>query len=260
MILDIDLLRALASRAHHLQRAKDPEARMALNLFQDATTPQNVLELLEKIENLESLLGTVAGLLTPSNATARHQEAVKQAKALADSQRKKLAALELENRELNERSRASTTTTETLQPEVEASAERTDWKLVPVSFVEDALCAVDLIFSVRHQLQNHELTHEDTENLLSAYARQLEEDGYVWSSQVARYPEHPLLALEPPHLLDEEIVRDAQSWREHLYLGVEVVDVQTNAQGKVRYMLVANRTTWEQQRLVPDVPANVSLS
>lgn len=229
---------------------------MALSLFQDAATPLNVLELLEKISNLESLLGTVAGLLTPSNASAnRHPEALKQAKALADHQRKKLAALELENRELNERSRVSTTSTETLQPEVEASVERTDWKLVPVSFVEDALCAVDLIFSVRHQLQNHELTHEDAEDLLSAYARQLEEDGYVWSSHVARYPEHPLLALEPPHLLDEEIVRDAQSWREHLYLGVEVVDVQTNAQGKIRYMLVANRSTWEQQRLVPDAPA-----
>lgn len=261
MILDIELLRALASRAFHLQRAKDPEARMALGLFQDAATPQNVLELLDKIENLESLLGTVVGLLTSSDAKpSQHREAVKKAQALADSRRKKMAALELENRELNERSRTSVNTAETLQPDVESSPERTDWKLVPVSFVEDALCAVDLIFSMRHQLEIQELTHEEAQDLLRAYVRQLEADGYVWSSNVAKYPEHPLLDLKPPHLLDEEIIRDAQSWREHLYHGVEIVDVQTNAQGKVRYMLVANRTTWDQQRLVPDALTEAALS
>jgi hypothetical protein len=127
--------------------------------------------------------------------------------------------------------------------EAEPSEVRAAWKLVPASFIDDALCAVDLVFALRENLTTRSMRPEDVREWVEAYAGQLEAEGYEWNASSRGYPEHPLLELEPPRLVDEEILRDAQLWRDQLWHKLEVVDVQTDTEDAVRSLTVWNRET-----------------
>ena len=252
MNLDTSLLESLAWRALHLKRAGDCEAGSALSMFHDATTPENVIELLRQLERQRDTLAALGRDLesgpNPDRFQRDHLEAAQQA---AVTQRQEIEALKQENRTLNERALAPTDTHDDRFETSQPSAGRVDWKLVPVSFIEDALCAADLVFALRHALTSREITASDVQERVQAYANQLEHDGYRWSPFSSSYPEHPLLELAPPALLDQEIVRDAQLWRDQLWHNLEVVDVQHDDKGSVRKITVWNRESGETQRLTP---------
>jgi hypothetical protein len=267
MNLDPSLLSSLAWRAFHLDRAKDPEARQALNLFQEAATPQNIIELLGELQQLQDTLAAMGRALADdvSYSGSQGAELVGRAREEARRQRAQMDALRLENRALNERSQEmpeqamrEPDTAEASEAVAAAQAARVAWKLVPAAFVEDALIAVDLLFALRQDLRREDIGPDYPRQRVHSYVSQLEDEGYSWSPSDYRYPAHPLLELEPPRLLDEGVLADAERWREQLWHGLEFVDVREGNNGQRRYVTLFNRNTGDVSRFVPEPVAATS--